>query len=972
MLKPRLALILLLALSLYGLILAGTTGKISGVVTDKETGAPLPGVAVSIAGTTMGALTDVAGKYFILNVPAGIYDIRAEIIGYAPVELKGLNVSVDLTANADLQVSSKVLDIGQTQIVTAERPMIIRDQTSSLKLVSKDEVRQMPTRGYQDVVGLSAGVVANYKQPPTLNLRGARENTNAPVLNVRGGRQGEVAYYVDGFSQQDPLTNLSTTSINNNAIEEISISTGGFNAEYGWVSSGAINVTTKEGTKKYSGSIEGITDGFMEKTHRYDNNTVALNLDGPLPIGQWKDKGSFFVSMERRRLGDRSPRANADGILPHNDLSGWTWQGKLKYDINKKNTLRLGTLGSRDDWKEFRMDYYYDQVHAPHYLDENYSYYGKWTSNLSPKSFFEVGTTYYQTKRTRGDGMYWTDLTAYGRPGGLPPGGNPLYDGTNLFFQSDSTRLVWRHNQATGDSILVDDGVDYGHVFDDYLKRSSSYFGGDFALTSQINKSNLVQFGLNFETHRLRYYNHLTPTKIDTTIHDPAEFLSVSYQDANTYGYDLTGQHEVNNGSDGVKKPYTFAVYLQDKVEWQGLVINAGIRYDYLNVNTLRLRDEFRPMDPDGYGLLPNPTDTAKQRLTQVLDPSDFEKAKAEQKLSPRLGIGFPVSDKTVFHINYGKFFQRPELQYLYVGTPWLQHMLRDSPYYQPAGNPNLKPEETTAYEVGLAHQLGDFTSFNLTAYYKDVRNLTEVLSVPSSPNSFWMYRNQDFGTIKGLDFRLNMRRNRSISGELDYSLSFASGTGSYATTQSNIAWTLTERPIRISPLEFDQRHKITAILDVRAEHQQGPKIGSAFPLENAGVNFLLTAGSGLPFTPVIQSFNPIDMRALSPNPAGQVNSRNMPWTFRLDLKANKTIYIGKLGCDAYLWVINVLNTKNVINVYETSGEPNNTGWLTTPAGQEFLATNGSSGLERYNLKQRNPMNYDTPRQVRFGLRVSF
>ena len=104
---------------------------------------------------------------------------------------------------------------------------------------------------------MSAGVVANYKSPPTLNLRGNREATNAPTLNIRGGRQGDVAYFVDGFSQQDPLTNLSTTAINNNAIEQISISTGGFNAEYGWVSSGAINVTTKEGHKEILGHHRG-------------------------------------------------------------------------------------------------------------------------------------------------------------------------------------------------------------------------------------------------------------------------------------------------------------------------------------------------------------------------------------------------------------------------------------------------------------------------------------------------------------------------------------------------------------------------------------------------------------------------------------------------------------------------------------------------------------------------------------------
>ena len=967
-LRAKVAVTLLLFLAMPGLVFGGTVGKISGICADKETGAPLPGVAVSITGTTMGALSDAEGKYFILNVPAGRYDLKAMIIGYAPVELKDMNVSVDLTSKADFQLSSKVLDIGQSQVVIAERPMVIKDQTASLKLISREEVQQLPTRGYQDVVGLSAGVVANYKSPPTLNLRGNRENTNAPTLNIRGGRQGDVAYFVDGFSQQDPLTNLSTTTINNNAIEQISISTGGFNAEYGWVSSGAINVTTKEGTKKYSGTIEGITDGFLKPPHRYDYNHVAMNVDGPLPLGKWKDKGSFFLSMERRREGDRSPRSLADGILQHNSLSGWTWQGKVRYDVNPKNQIRLGTLGSRDDWQEFNMNYYFNQAHAPRYLDENYSYYAKWTNNLSPKTFFELGTTYYLTKRFRGDGKHWQDVIAYGRPNG-----NPRLDATGLFQQWDDPTT---------------DSIDEGHVYDDFLQRRSSYVGGNFALTSQINKSNLLQFGIDVQAHRLRYIDHLTPTQIDTTIlaniADTAQYYTVGFQDANGYGYRFRGYRvvdgkavpdgtleDVNSGPDGVKKPYTFALYLQDKVEWQGLVINAGVRYDYLNSNTDRLRDEQRPLDPDSFAV--NPDATPEQlALSQELDPGDFVKAKAEQKLSPRLGVGFPISDKSVFHVNYGKFFQRPELQYLYVNTEYLQRMVRDHPYYAPVGNPNLKPEETTAYEVGIAHQLGDFTSLDITAYYKDIKGLTEVVNQSSVPNSFAVYRNYDFGTTKGIDASLKMRRTHNISGELDYSLSFATGTGSYATSQSNIAWTNNERPIRVSPLEFDQRHKLTAIMDVRASKGQGPKIGNAFILENAGVNFLFTAASGTPYTP-IKLVNEITMGAFSPVPVGPVNSQTGPWTYRLDLKANKMFSVSHLSFDVYVWVINVFDRKNVVEVYEGSGLADNTGWLATAEGQSFASQyQAEDGTAKYNIKQRNPMHYDTPRQVRLGLRMNF
>ena len=948
-LKPKVALILILVLALCAFAQAATVGKISGKVTDKETGSALPGVAVTITGTSMGALSDVEGKFFILNVPVGLYTLKAELIGYAPVELQGLNVSVDLTTNADFQLSSKALT-GDVQVVIAERPLIILDQTKSLKIVSGDEIQQLPTRGYTDVVGLSAGVVAYSEnvEASAVGTRGGREQSNQPSLNIRGGRQGDVAYFVDGFSQQDPLTNMSTTAINNNAIEEISISTGGFNAEYGWISSGAINVTTKEGTKAYSGAFEASTDEFMGSDSRFNYNVLAFNLDGPILPNN--EKASFFASMERRRFGDRQPRAVADGILPHNDLSGWSWQGKVRYDLNKKNVLRFGTLGSYEKWREFRMNYYFNGTHAPRYLDENYSYYGKWTNNLSAKTFFELGGTYYLTKRFRGDETLWDDILGYSRPDG-----NPTFDNTNLFWIGD--------DPATPE--------DEGHVWEDVLKRSSSYVGLNFDLTSQVNEFNEMQFGAEFERHSLRYYNHLDPTKIDTTITDPIEFDRASWSDANFFGYDKTGENNVDDGPDGAKKPYMFAVYLQDKFEFEGLVVNAGLRYDYLNANTDRLRNEERPLDPTN--VLGNPEGHTNEEILNAtkLDPGDFEPAKAEQKVSPRLGVGFPVSDRTVFHVNYGKFFQRPELQYLYVGTRFLERMVADAPYYSPIGNPNLEPEETTAYEVGLAHQLGDFTSFNVTAYYKDVNGLTEVINQPSSPNAFATYRNHDFGTIKGLDFALKMRRTRSVAAELNYSLSYAAGTGSYATSQGNIAWTNTERPIRVSPLDYDQRHKITAIIDVRAAAGQGPKLGNMHIFENAGLNLVFRAGSGTPYTPM-QVYNEISLASVTPTPIGKINSRTGPWTYRLDLKASKGFEIARLNWDVYLWVINIFDTENALDVYEGTGRADNTGWLSTPDGQAFADRYGEDGVAKYNFKQNNPGSYDTPRQVRLGLRLMF
>lgn len=954
----------LLAMLLFAAVVAtaGTTGKISGVVTDKETGEPLPGVAVSIVGMTIGSLTDVDGNYDILNVPVGDYSLKAQLVGYNSVEATDLAVHVDLTTTYDFQLVSLAVESGKVITVRAERPLIIQDQTASLEVVTKDEIQQMPTRGYQDIVGLNAGVVA-FRENAGIRTRGAgvKELTNEPQMNIRGGRSSDVAYYVDGFSQQDPLTGISTTAINNNAIEEIQITTGGFNAEYGKVSAGVINVTTKEGEKNYHGNVEGITDNFHGES--YDYNTYAVDFSGPLTPSY--HKVSFYVSGERRWQRDRSPRATADGILPHNERDGWTWQGKLRWDVHPQANIRVGVLGSLDKWQEYRRSYIFDANHMPRYEDRNNSGYVKLTHTLSKKTFYNLSVNYFQTERYRGDGVHFKDLFSYGGKEGY----NLRFDDTRLFrpWDIDTTEL------------------DEAYTYSDYLHRNSSYVGVRWDMTSQLDAHNEVQFGGEYQRHTLRYYRHLFPAekifyewrynedRTDSTwVLNPTAWL-----DVDNYGYNREGgQNELNDTWNAAKHPYEIAAYFQDKFDWQGLIVNAGIRFDFFDANTLRLRNEYYPLDPERTDTLKNPT---KEQVTQsqLLTEADLEDSKPETQLSPRIGVAYPVSDKTHFRLSYGKFFQRPELQYLYVSYNYLEYMTLTAPYYYPVGNPNLKPEETTAYEVGVTHRLGENTRLDVTAYYKDVKNLTEVLRLPSQPKGYPTYRNRDFGTIKGIETNLKMRRTRNVSLDLSYTFSIANGTGSFATSQRNIAWVDSERPVRVAPLDFDQRHKFTGIVDIRAGQHEGPKMGDIFPLENTGLNVVFNFASGTPYTPA-KVYDEVTLASVSSTPASSINSRYGPWTYRVDLKLNREFKLYDLSFDAYLWVLNVFNRENVLTVFEGTGKPNTTGWLDTEPGQKFIQDYsepndlGFTGEQLYELAQNTPLNYDIPRLIRFGLRLSF
>jgi outer membrane receptor protein involved in Fe transport len=914
---------------------AGTTGKITGSVRERGKTA-LPGVTVVVEGTRLGAIADDQGRYTILNVPAGVYTLRGRIVGYADYVATNVEVRADFTTEVNLELAPEAVQQAPV-IVESTRPLIQKDATGTARFLSKDDIQNLPTRGYRDAASLQTGVV-NFAR--TYDPRGVeRESQNTPSLIVRGGRSNEVAYFVDGFSQQDPLTGYSTTNISNNSIDEVVVLTGGFNAEYGKVSSGVVNVITREGGTKYFGNFEAVTDagsGSWLGTQRYDWNVYDASLGGPVIPGS--DKLTFYASGERRWQGDRRPGTLQDnledffadslgarvGSTPNNSLEGWTWQGKLSFRPSDKLGFKLGTLGSSDDWREFLMTYLYNGEHMPRYQDKNRSAFVQMTHTLTPKTFYQASLNYFLTERKRGDGVFFDDVRAYSTPAG-----NSTFDPSLPYF--------WRP----------------GHVFDDFLRRKSSYWGLKGDVTSQVNRYHQMKLGASGELHTLRYYNAFFPVDID---YDANGNPTSGTRDIDRYGFDVLGKDEVDDGLDAAKHPKTAALYLQDKFEREGVIVNGGLRLDYINVDTPALASEQFPLG--------TPPDDS-------LTTNDLEANKVYSRLSPRLGVAFPVTDKTLLRVNYGQFFQQVNLQDLYVSYAFLQHKVRTGGYFVGFGNPNLKPERTTAYEVGVAHQLGERSRLDVTLYYKDVKDLVEIVTITSSPNAFSSYRNRDFATIKGVDVGWTMRPVNHVAASVNYSLSYANGTGSVSNSQRNIAWTSAEPPKQSAPLDFDQRHKISANLDWRFGKGEGPVWGGKHPLSNFGLNVLLNAGSGTPYTPV-EVYDEVTLAAVSTTPIGPVNSRYGPWTSSVDLKVNKGFSLASLNLDAFVWVLNVFDRNNAVAVYESSGSAETTNWLNTADGQDFLSRTGENGRRTYELAQANPDLFGNPRLVRFGLRAGF
>ena len=916
---------------------AGTTGKLTGKVTN-EKGEPLAGVNIRIEGQRLGALSDDKGEYFIIGIPGGNQVVRANLLGYAAFVADKVGIQPDFTTELNITLKTEAVQMGEVR-VEAERPLLQKDATSTARFLSGDQLERLPIRGYQEAAAQQSGVVAFQRLVD-------RESQNGPTLIIRGGRPNETAYFVDGFSQQDPLTGNSTTSINNSAIQEVVVLNGGFNAEYGRIMSGVVNVITKEGQNKYSGGVEGLTDnfvGFGNKflgTRSYDYNIYDANVGGPLWPG--KDAGNFYFSGQRRWEGDRRPNAIFDAPLPDNSLGGWTGQAKLTIPVSKKISFRLGGLYSFDDWREYLNQYRYNLIHTPRYQDRNRSLTAQVNHTLNPKSFYSLGASYFYTERKRGDGLYFDDIDAYGSV--------PLKDfdlAIPWFWPGTSDP-----NSPLGHVLdsLATIGGGNGHVWDDYLRRQSSYWAvkGDYTL--QWNAYHQIKTGGEYDQHTLRYYDH----------YFPVNFSGGDTWDIDRYGFSADGRDKVDSGLDGARRPRTGSYYLQDKYERAGLVVNAGLRYDYINVNTGSLRSEQYPL---GTGPNYGGIDTL------------LTKSKTYSRVSPRLGIGFPISDRTVLHANWGQFYQQPNLQDLYVSYQFLQYKILHTGYFVGFGNPNLKPEETQAYEVGVAHQLSDFAKLDATVYYKDVKDLVEIQAIGSKPAGFTSYRNVDFATIKGVDLGFTLRRINHVQANIAYSLSYALGTGSVSNSSANPAWYGSAIPKQTSPLDFDQRHKLSIDLDYLLNKGEGPKWGGIRPFERSSVNVLWNVASGTPYTQT-EVFDEVGLAALAKQPVGPLNSRYAPWTQSVDLKVGRTFGLGGLDLDGYLWVLNVFDIKNAISVYTGTGSPFSTGFLNSADGVAAAQNlQGKYGLDiapAYTQALQNQALFSNPRMVRFGLRMGF
>lgn len=957
------------------------SGKLTGKVTDAETGEPLIRASVRVEGTKIGAVTDLEGNYTILNVPVGIYRVKATYIGYTDITVDGVKITSNLTTRVDFALGTKAKQTDEIVVVT-DRPLVEPSATTKTMVISNEQIQNSPLRGVQGFVGLQAGVI----QPE-----------GSGTIYMRGGRSGEVAFYVDGILQNNPLNNGFAGNVSNDALQEIVVLSS-FDAEFGNAASGIVTSTTKDpSTDKYTGNVHLITDAFLPKrsfgTNQfggYGYNLGNISVGGPLIPG-FKDL-SFYGLIEYQNLEDRDPRQGF-GVLPGNDLEQFNGVYKLRYELGNGIDLKLGGNFTRTASRAFdasrgaiteNADFVRDEqgniidykfVDNDGILGTNTAHqertetavdqvYLRYTQALTAKSYFTIQGQFLRQFTETMDNTFRRDFHSYKAQLDSVPS---AFDAFELFINTGRplrgySRELIQYFEVRGDfeTQLNEHNIKAGGQF-----RYHTYKFGNFdpSIDPRANVNNINFIGYTPEDFGFEplttWYNSFTSTNRQF---DPATGMPLVVGGERVRDSDI-----FDSRVDAARNPIIASAYIKDRYGVKDFNMNIGLRFDYLDANTLAI-NLTNPLNDDG--------------------SINFGNNRSIFVLQPRISFSFPVSEQTVFHAQYGRFAQMPQLQFLYDSRNTSAQRLRGQGIGR---NPNLEAEITDSYEIGFQQMLGDATSIDVTAFYKETSNLLQTIRIVLD-NGFVLnyFGNADFGTIRGVDVTIRSNRFNNLNLSAAYTLQFAGGTNTDATRLAEFYRRNADAenaPTAIGALNFDQRHTGNIQVDYRVglNDKSMPEV-----LRGFGANLLIRFNSGNAYTPVFPTFDPVTQGGVSVSRAFK-NSAYTPWVFRVDLRLDKDFRLfDKLNTKVYLWALNLLGNDNVVNVYSTTGQPDNGGWSETSQFKENFETTILGRLsasartperdaeierkyrEHYRARERNPFNFGTAQQIRLGLMLGF
>ena len=814
---------------------AGTTGILKGQVTDKKTGKSLAGVNIVLVGTRYGAATDNEGKFVVYHIPAGVYQVKVTMIGYQAYVIENVRIIMDLKTEVNIEMTEVAVDLGQEVVVTAERPLIQKDITGSTHAVGSVKMDELPVDSYRDVVALQPGVTHD--------------------LHIRGGRITEILYLVDGLPVQQVMEGGAGSEIPQASVSEMTVQTGGFNAEYGNAMSGIVNIVTKSAGNSHEFWTRFIDDHIgVEKSNKASE--WELLVSGPV----FRDKLGYFFSSNLQISDTRwwqDMRKYFNSPMEKNiNLVG-------KLNLNITNNLKLVTQAIFSDWslKQYEYRWRYNLSGLPPVSKRALRLSASFTHTLSPRVFYTLNFSRYQVRHEMGQGDK-NDVEA------MEP------------FQYE---LPWYYFVFSGDRLWWQDATEIN-----YLAK------GDF--TAQYHPISQLKAGFEFQYFDLEN---------DLVKYEPQKSF---------WGKPLIDKDLLNFSSYYHYRPYQGAFYIQNKVDNDIVVMNLGIRYEFLDPRAQRPVVEWIPISAEDY----------EQEI------KSWVPASIKSQLSPRVGFSFPITEKDFFFINYGFFFQVPMFDYMFTGLNFDLKKGIKALY----GNPDLKPERTRAIELSYKRTFWDTWMASFTYFNKDISGLVDTKTFLASDSKaeddgFSQFVNLAGASSNGFELLIEKKYGNYISGKVSYTHMYAKGlSGSIDQGLNYFVWGFAV-PNEEFYLSWDQRQTFVGDIFIGVP-------------QKFGMDVLWRWHSPRPYTyfPSRTGYVPDLSIEMKPN-----NARMRTVSY-IDLKIFKNWEIGKkLSVMTYLDVRNLLDKYNVL----------------------WIASDGRIGGELM-----DPSAYDIGRRVNLGVKISF
>ena len=911
---------------------AGTTGKIAGRIRDAESGEPLPSANVQLAGSRFGSATDGEGRFVILNVPPGTYELTAHFIGFASGRVRELSVHIDRTCHIDLELRPTVLSVGAETLVIADREYFQKDLTASQSIVDASLIQDTPATELNDILQLQAGVTVG----------------SGGDFHFRGGRSGETAFLVDGVSFTDAVSGQQAVAVENQSIQEIQVITGAFNAEYGQAMSGVVNIVTKEGSDHWSGSAAAYGGDFIS-----GDNELFWGIDERSPRGiqnlQFTVSGP--VAADRLHLFASGRHIRSDGYL---------------YGRNRFNFYDVADFQPLDasDWQAIATG---DSALAPMNSNRKYSGQAKLTFQASAKLKLRYNLL---LEDSEGQGYdHYFRLNPSGRPTHYKTGAAHTFTGTYtigaraLTFLELGVSSFRNHNR----SYVFEDPEDPRYYFVTFLDNAPphgySYVTGGVRgdWTDQQTRTSIIKVDL---TSQLNYHN-LVKLGLETRSHAYSNLIRSTVERGGS------GEIEYRTHQDFQVSPVEMSAYLQDKFEADDLVLNIGIRLDRFHANgsvpvdprdpsaRSPIREFFEHPSGTIVGFREVATDFSSglpvyehqeleaevpwddPRATELRRRWVYRASSPQYQISPRVGLSYPITDRGGIHLSYGHFFQMPNLGTIYSNPEW---ELGDGVGVTSLmGNPDIEAQKTVSYEIGIQQQIGDAGRLTCDLFFRDFRNLlaSDRLVESHSAGKFYaQYNNRDQGNARGLAVAFGQDSEYLYWG-IDYTFQIAEGLASDPADAFRRLASNREPLPQLVPLNWDRRHTLN--LNASAHHS----IGS--------VSAVVHLWSPTPYTPETETIG-----------AAVENGGRLPAYYNLDLKARKTISFAGWQGELFVDIRNVLDRRNELFVYADTGRA-------TESLDELKARELSTEfVNTVDSWFSDPSRFSAPREVHAGLALSY